>query len=39
MDLYGNTKEELYERARSLDISGRSRMTKKELAQAIGRKQ
>jgi len=39
VDLYGNTKEELYERARSLGISGRSSMTKKELAEAIGRKQ
>jgi len=39
VDLYGNTREELYERARALDIPGRSRMTKQELAKAIGRKQ
>ncbi len=39
VDLYGNTREELYERARALDIPGRSRMTKSELAKAIGRKQ
>lgn len=39
VDLYGNTREELYERARALDIPGRSRMTKSELAEAIGRKQ
>ncbi len=39
VDLYGNTKEELYERARALDIAGRSSMTKSELAEAIGRKQ
>ena len=29
------SKEHLYERARQLDISGRSRMTKQELAEAI----
>lgn len=29
------TREELYERARALDIEGRSSMTKEELAQAI----
>jgi len=39
VDLYGNTKDELYERARSLGVSGRSSMTKKELAKAIGHKQ
>lgn len=39
VDLYGNTKQELYERAKRLGIEGRSRMTKKELARAIGRKQ
>jgi cation transport regulator ChaB len=39
IDYYGNTREELYERARKLDVQGRSRMTKKELARAIARKQ
>lgn len=39
VDLYGHTKEELYARARDLDIEGRSKMTKRELARAIGRKQ
>ena len=39
VDYYGHTKQELYERARSLGIEGRSRMTKKELARAIARKQ
>ena len=38
VDLYGNTKRDLYERAKKLDISGRSRMSKEELARAIGRK-
>lgn len=39
VDLYGNTRNELYERARKLGVEGRSRMTKVELARAIGRKQ
>ena len=39
VDYYGRTKQELYERARSLGIEGRSRMTKEELARAIARKQ
>jgi cation transport regulator ChaB len=39
VDVEGHTKEELYERARKLDIAGRSRMTKNELARAIARKQ
>ncbi len=39
VDGEGNTKAELYERARRLDIRGRSRMTKAELAEAIGAKQ
>lgn len=39
VDFYGNTKAELYERARNLDIHGRSRMSKEELAEAIGKKQ
>lgn len=39
VDVEGNTKEELYERARRLDVKGRSRMSKAELAKAISRKQ
>jgi cation transport regulator ChaB len=39
VDVRGHTKEELYERAKALDVSGRSSMTKQELAQAIARKQ
>ena len=35
VDVKGNTKEELMERARELDVSGRSRMNKQELAEAI----
>jgi cation transport regulator ChaB len=38
-DFYGHSKDELYERARKLGISGRSSMSKKELAEAIDRKQ
>jgi len=38
VDANGNTKQELYERAKALDISGRSSMSKQELARAIGRK-
>jgi hypothetical protein len=36
VDYYGNTKAELYERARRLGIEGRSRMSKRELARALG---
>ena len=39
VDVEGRTKEELYERAKKLDIEGRSNMNKLELAQAISRKQ
>lgn len=39
VDYEGHSKAELYERARALDIAGRSRMSKKELARAIARKQ
>ena len=39
VDVQGNTKEELMERARKLDIRGRSRMDKASLAKAIARKQ
>jgi cation transport regulator ChaB len=39
VDAVGNSKQELYERARKLGVRGRSRMTKAELAEAIGKKQ
>jgi hypothetical protein len=39
VDAYGNTRQELYERARKLGIKGRSRMSKAELAEAIGKRQ
>jgi cation transport regulator ChaB len=39
VDVEGNTKEELYERAKKAGVSGRSRMSKHELAEAIARKQ
>lgn len=39
VDYEGNTKQELMERARRLDISGRSKMNKKELARAIAKAQ
>ena len=39
VDVVGHTKSELYDRARKLDISGRSSMSKTELARAIARKQ
>lgn len=39
VDFYGNTKAQLYERAQSLGVEGRSRMTKTDLARAIARKQ
>jgi cation transport regulator ChaB len=39
VDVYGNSKKELMERARKLDVRGRSKMTKSELAEAIARKQ
>lgn len=38
IDVEQSTKDELYEEARRLNISGRSRMDKRELAQAIRRK-
>ncbi|HZS68085.1 MAG TPA: ChaB family protein [Burkholderiales bacterium] len=38
VDYYGSTKEELYRQAKKLHIRGRSRMDKKDLARAIGRK-
>jgi hypothetical protein len=39
VDLYGNSKQELYERAQSLGVKGRSKMYKEELAEAIARQQ
>ncbi len=39
VDVEGNTKAELYERAKELDIEGRSKMDKVELGQAIARAQ
>lgn len=39
VDLYGHTKEELYKRAQRLGIEGRSTMSKRELARAIGKAQ
>jgi cation transport regulator ChaB len=39
VDVEGNTKQELYERAKRLGVDGRSRMSKTELARAIARKQ
>ena len=39
VDFYGNTKQELYERAKQLGVKGRSRMSKAELAEAIGKRQ
>jgi len=39
VDVRGNTKEELYERARRAGVKGRSSMSKAELADALARKQ
>jgi cation transport regulator ChaB len=39
VDVRGHTKEELYERAKELDITGRSKMDKQELAQQIAQQQ
>ena len=39
VDVEGSTKEELYDRAKELDIDGRSNMSKKELAEAIAKRQ
>jgi cation transport regulator ChaB len=39
VDVEGNSKDELYRRARDLGVQGRSRMSKGELAEAIARKQ
>ncbi len=39
VDVYGSSKQELYERARQQGVAGRSRMSKEELGRAIARKQ
>ena len=39
IDVEQNTRHELYERARRLGVEGRSKMSKRELARAIARKQ
>jgi hypothetical protein len=39
VDAIGHTRQELYERAKQLDIPGRSSMDKNGLARAIARKQ
>lgn len=39
VDFYGSTRQELYARARSLGIAGRSTMNKKQLARAIAKAQ
>ncbi len=39
VDAVGNSKQELYERAKKLGVRGRSRMSKSELAEAIAKKQ
>ena len=39
VDVEGHTKDELLERAKKLDITGRSDMTKEELGRAIAKKQ
>ncbi len=39
VDVLGSTRRELLDRARRLDIPGRSRMTKEQLGRAIARKQ
>jgi cation transport regulator ChaB len=39
VDVLGHTRDELMERARKLEIRGRSRMNKMELGQAIAQKQ
>lgn len=39
VDAEGNTREELYERAKAAGVDGRSDMTKAELAKALARKE
>lgn len=38
VDVEGSTKKELYERAKAVDVQGRSEMSKEELARAVARK-
>ena len=38
VDVEGSTRKELLERARAVDVQGRSKMSKKELARAVARK-
>lgn len=39
VDVLGHTRDELYDRAKRLGVTGRSHMNKQELAEAIARKQ
>jgi cation transport regulator ChaB len=39
IDVEGNTREELYERAKRAGVKGRSQMSKAQLADALARKQ
>ena len=39
VDVFGNTKQELYRRAKELGVEGRSKMSKTELARAIAKRQ
>jgi cation transport regulator ChaB len=39
VDVEGNSKQELYQRAKKAGVQGRSKMSKAELADAIARKQ
>lgn len=39
VDVVGNSRKTLYERAKGLGIKGRSSMSKEELGEAIARKQ
>jgi cation transport regulator ChaB len=39
VDVEGNTRDELYQRAKKAGVRGRSRMSKAELADALARKQ
>jgi hypothetical protein len=39
VDVEQNTKQDLYERARRLGITGRSKMSKRELARAVASRQ
>jgi cation transport regulator ChaB len=39
VDVHGNTKQELYARAKRADIPGRSTMSKDELADALARRE